>query len=398
MLFSFFYIDRLWKLHVQIVKLLFNFCDPHVCHIIVIRRKPLGQSLPCINWSLAARMARNHRKLGNLTPGSTYCPVASYPLPRGDFASTTGTISHKNSQCTFRSSSSGRESCRLEDVEPQLKDLNGSEDSMDDNSRYHALVADLWDSFWSQSTAPKSSRGSLLPPVQRFPSPTCIDHPNKQLSVYADEEPLLWHSPNDSSLSYAMPLRTKKPAATQSTNSQVPHPSSVKSSPPSPIYIEKEKQSATSCGKSLRPPRRTGAFATPRIEQPPFAPVKCFMSDQDQKFGQDFRMHHPKPTLPSRKGRSRIINEESGKSRAQCTIYLVISHSNTHLPVPEVRPSPSRTSCRRQIDQEPHSVFEDDSRSKEHHRMNFVRFYKALRMNKKMGPESSRHNRSRVQG
>lgn len=338
-------------------------------------------------------MERNSGKLVDLALVSKYYPVANYSYPRKGSTSTTSTNCHNNSRCSSNSSTRGRESLGSEGSAPGLiEDRTDSEVSVDDDYQYHAHTAELWDSFWPPHRASSKPSGEpTLLPSKQYPALIPSPHRKKPSLNRAEQEPPAWPLPNRSSPPPPPQSRTRKAAATYSAFPKLAYPPPTRNLPPVPIRKGQTlpPRPSTSCGttcKPQRPPRPAETLLTPCIQQPAFVPVSFAMSDYTVQKDQDLSPISPtdcrRPTTSYEHGPKKALDEEASNRRSNCTIYSVISHSATHLPVPEIRPSPTRAPrhfkslATLSPSQEPHSVFEDDSDSEEENNRKFFSFHK----------------------
>lgn len=336
-------------------------------------------------------MERNSGKLVDLALVSKYYPVANYSYPRKGSTSTTSTSCYNNSRCSSNASTRGRESLGSEGSAPGLiEDRTDSEVSMDDDYQYHAHTAELWDSFWPPHRASfKRSGETTLLPNKQYPALIPSPHRKKPSLSRGEKEPPAWPLPNRSSP--PPQSRTRKAAATYSAFPKPAFPPPSRNLQPVPIRNGQllQKRPSTSCGTSYKPqrPRRPAeTLLTPCIQHPVFVPVSCAMSDFTVQKDKDLSPISPtdchRPRTSYDHGPRKSLDQGCSNRRSNCTIYSVISHSATHLPVPEIRPSPARAPrhfkslATLSPSQEPHSVFEDDSDSEEEHSRKFFSFHK----------------------
>lgn len=336
-------------------------------------------------------MDRSSGKLVDLTLVSKYYPVANYSYPRKDSTSPTSPTFPISSRYSSNSSSRGRESLGSEGSAPGLiEDRTDSEVSVDDDYQYHAHTAELWDSFWPHRESTKTNLDSFPAPNKQYPALMPSPRVKKQYTCLGERIPSSWPLATGS----AAPSRTqtRKAAATYSPFPKLPSPPPTKNLPPIPVPKDKNpSRPSTSGGRTpVRPPRPAEALLAPCMQHIAFVPVSSAVAD--------YIIQDPSPVSPTddcRRPRTscgqrprKTADEASLNRRSHCTIYSVISHSATHLPVPEIRPSPPRAPRHfksfaalprvqtEQLAQEPHSVFEDDSDCEDGHSRKFFSFHK----------------------
>ncbi|OAQ67136.1 hypothetical protein VFPPC_08584 [Pochonia chlamydosporia 170] len=338
-------------------------------------------------------MESSSGKLVDLALVSKYYPVANYSYPRKASTSTNSTNCYSNSRCSSNSSCRGRESLGSDGSAPGLiEDRTDSEVSVDDDYQYHAHTAELWDSFWPHRASSKVDEGSRLVPNKQYPALIPSPHRKKPSLDHENCEPPSWPLPNGAS-SQAQ-TQTRKAAATYSPFPKLSCPPPTRALPPVPARKERKatQRPSTSCGSSskpLRPPRPSETLLTPCIQQPTFTPVSFAMPEllvqRDEDLSPISPTSHPRPTTSAGQRECKSLDEPSFNRRSHCTIYSVISHSATHLPAPEIRPSPIRAPRHfkslavlspTQPEPEPHSVFEDDSDTEEEHSRKLFSFHK----------------------
>jgi hypothetical protein len=342
-------------------------------------------------------MESSSGKLVDLTLISKHYPVANYSYPHKASASN---HCYSNSGCSSNSSHRGRESLGSEGSAPGLiEDRTDSEASLDDDYQYHAHTTELWDSFWPHRSSPMAKNKAILSPNKQYPALILSPHRKRRSSTSHGDAQSPIHS--DSNLSSPASktetqTRTRQTAATYSAFPKITSPPPTRKAPPIPAHRETRVQQRplTSCGSSnkpQRPPRPLQTSLTPLLRDPASVPVGFGMADfvvqKDQYLSPVSPPVRRRPTKSCSQRPSKSLDEGSSSRRSRCTIYSVISHSATHLPVPEIRPSPTRTprhfkslaalNTDVRADQEPHSVFEDDSDSEEtDHGRKFFTFHK----------------------
>ncbi|KAK2608428.1 hypothetical protein QQS21_002995 [Conoideocrella luteorostrata] len=352
-------------------------------------------------------MERSSGKLVDLTLVSKYYPVANYSYPRkGSITTTTtpNTTSRSYSRCSSNTSSCGRESLGSEGSAPGLiEDRTDSEVSLDDDYQYHTHMSELWDSFWPHRSSSKADEASSMVPTKHYPA--LIPSPNRkkqQPLIHGRQEPPSWPLPNGhlSPPPCSPPPSTERPRKAAATYSAFPKPVSqppTRSLPPIPARKKSQKQLQSNPqlphtnDKPLRPPRPAETLLTPCIQQPGFVPVNFAMVDYTIHNGADSPISPTNPRRPSTSTQdqpspsSDSFEDGCSNRRSQSTIYSVISHSASHLPIPEIRRSPKAprhyksiaaiSAC--PVEQEPHSVFEEDSDDEEEdHGKKFFSFHK----------------------
>ncbi|KAG5982095.1 hypothetical protein E4U55_002292 [Claviceps digitariae] len=332
--------------------------------------------------------------------------VANYSYPRKSPTRTSFRSSQRSSsQCSSKTSQChGRESLGSEESAPELvEDPADSEASGDDDDQYLADMTQLWDTFWRHNSPSKEAEDIAVPSEQY---PALIPSPQKmqQSFKHDDQTAPAWPLPNSSSSTPPQRQPKKQPAIRYSA---FPKPTPLRSpaniSPAAPTRgvsrrQQTRPQSSHTSGKPLRPPRPREALLTPCIQRPSFVPVSFVMSDYTIQKNEDLSPISPTSYRPA------VFDDEdiwgpwdspsTPKRPHTCTIYSVISRSATHLPVPEIRPSPSRvprpsksiaalSQCR--FEQEPRSVFEDDSDDEveECHSKKFFSFHKSSNSDQK---------------
>ncbi|EFY89108.1 hypothetical protein MAC_04883 [Metarhizium acridum CQMa 102] len=337
-------------------------------------------------------MDRSYGKLVDLTLVSKYYPVANYSYPRKDSTSPTSATFSCNSRYSSNSSSSsrGRESLGSEGSAPGLiEDRTDSEVSVDDDYQYHAHTAELWDSFWPHHESTKANHDSFSVPDKQYPALIPSPRVKKQYMCLGERIPPSWPLATAS----AAPSRTqtRKAAATYSPFPKPPSPPPTKKLPSIPVSKDKKpSRPSISGGRTpVRPPRPAETVLTPCMQHIGFVPVSTAVAD--------YIIQDPSPVAPidcrrprtsCGQGPRKTADEASLNRLSHCTIYSVISHSATHLPAPEIRPSPPRAPRHfkslaalprvqtEQMEQEPHSVFEDDSDCEDGHSRKFFSFHK----------------------
>ncbi|KAG5997870.1 hypothetical protein E4U43_002558 [Claviceps pusilla] len=338
-------------------------------------------------------------------------PVANYSYPRKSPTRASFRKSQRSSsQCSSNTSQChGRESLGSEESAPELmEDRADSEVSYDDDDQYLAHMTELWDSFW-RPQSPSKPADCIAVPSEQYPA--LIPSPKKrQPSVgRRDDQPApAWPLLNSSS----PPPPPPSPPSPQRQPRQVRYsafPKPASSRPPAsrlPVIPTpaacrhpqmRPQSSSRKTDKPLRPPRPREALLTPCIQRPSFVPVSFVMSDYTIQKNEDLSpissvspstCYRPAPFDDDDMRGFWYADSPPNMNRPHaCTIYSVISQSATHLPVPEIRPSPSRTPRhsksiaalpRCHLEQEPHSVFEDDSDDEveECHGKKFFSFHK----------------------
>ncbi|KAG5936560.1 hypothetical protein E4U53_000206 [Claviceps sorghi] len=327
-------------------------------------------------------MERASSKLADVTLLSTCYPVANYSYPRKSPTGTSFSTSPRSrSRCSsITSRFHGRESLGSEESAPGLiEDPAESEASCDDDDQYLADMTQLWDTFW-RSQSPSKEADCIAVPSEQYPALIPSPQKRQQSRAYDGQTSPAWPLPNASS-SPTPQRQSRKPAARYSVfpKPSAPRPpaSTLPAATHSPAACRRPQtrpQSSHKSGKPLRPPRPAQGLLTPCIQRPPFVPVSFIMSDFTIQKNEDLSPISPtscfRPATPDNEKPRGSWDGPSSSRPYTCTIYSVISKSATHLPVPEIRPSPSRAprpsksiaalpTCR--FEQEPHSVFEDDS-------------------------------------
>ncbi|OAA47042.1 hypothetical protein NOR_02678 [Metarhizium rileyi] len=325
---------------------------------------------------------------------SNYFPVANYSYPRKDSATSTTPVNrYSDSRHSSNSSSRGRESLGSEGSTPGLiEDRTDSEVSLDDDYQYHAHTAELWDSFWPDRTS-SCPPDEMHAPNKQYPALIRSPRVKKPYISPGAQLPPSWPLTTGSSA----PSRagTRRAAATYSPFPKMSSPPPTRMLPPVPVWkgkMSSPQRPSTSCSSTpARPPRPAEALLTPLLQQQSaFMPISSAMADYIITKDHD----EPSPSSPTIYRRpttscglhqSRSPHEAPPNRRSHCTIYSVVSLSATHLPVPEIRPSPTRilrhfkslaALPRPKVEQEPHSVFEDDSESENGHTRKFFTFHR----------------------
>ncbi|KHO00197.1 uncharacterized protein MAM_02120 [Metarhizium album ARSEF 1941] len=332
-------------------------------------------------------MDRPSGKLIDLALVSKYHPVANYSYPRKDHTSTASAKNKNysndhdssNSRHSSNGSSHGRESLGSEGSAPGLiEDRTDSEVSLDDDYQYHAHTAELWDTFWPPRVASKVNHEPFLAPNKQYPALIASPRPKKQYICLGERASPSW--PLATGSSTPSRAQTRKAAATYSPFPKLPSLPPTKKLPAIPVSKDKKPlKPSKSCGSTpIRPPRPAEALLTPCVRHTAFVPVSPAVAD--------YIIEDLGPPRDQRS--SRIPDEPSLARRSHCTIYTVLSQSATNLPVPEIRPSPTRAPRHfkslaalplvqtEQVNQEPHSVFEDDSDCEDGQARKFFGFQK----------------------
>ncbi|KAG5926720.1 hypothetical protein E4U42_003022 [Claviceps africana] len=331
-------------------------------------------------------MERASSKPADVTLLSACHSVANYSYPRKSTGASFSMSPRSRSRCSSTTSQfQGRESLGSEESAPGLmEDPGDSEVSCDDDDHYLTEMTQLWDSFW-RNQSPSKGADYVAVPSEQYPALIPSPHKRRPSRSHAGQATPAWPLPNASPSS--TPQRQSiKPAARYSVFPKTAAAAAAAVRPPTSRSLsttqsraacrrqQTRPQSSHKTGKPLRPPRPAEGLLTPCIQRPRFVPVSFIMSDFTIQKNEDLSpvspTSRPRPATSSDDKVRGSWDGPSGSRPYACTIYSVISKSATHLPVPEIRPSPSRAprpsksvaalpTCR--FEPEPHSVFEDDS-------------------------------------